>query len=97
LRARPQSRSPKARFNCGGTKITVRGSVIAPTTPINKMTTTFTEKFKGAKDRQSVQRFEGEPTDVLEPSVNGGPYGPSAFTSTDTISNEEPLEIRTAP
>ncbi len=88
---------PFMEFKCGSTNVVVRGSVIGTTTPINKMSPTFVEKFVGAKDRQNVQKFEGEPLDVLESSVGGGPYGPSQFTSTDTITNEEPLEIRTKP
>jgi hypothetical protein len=86
-----------AEFACGSEAVVVRGSVIAPITPVSKMTTTFKEKFKGAKDRQDIQKFEGEPTDVLEVSVNGGAFGEAAFTSTDTVTNEEPLEIREAP
>jgi hypothetical protein len=84
-------------FRCGEESVVVRGSVIGPIRPVSKMSSTFTEKFKGAKGVQKVQKSEGEPTDILEASVNGGAFRSAAFTSADTVTNEEPLEIREAP
>jgi len=93
----PASGGSFAEFECGGLPVVIRGSVIAPTTPISKMTTKFTEKFKGTLGKQIPEKFESEPKDVLEISFAGEPFKQVALTSTDVITNEEPLEIREAP
>jgi hypothetical protein len=88
-----------AEFECAGgaVKIVMRGSVISSITPVSKMTTTFKETFAEIKGVQKYQKCEGEPTDILETSENGGPFEQTGFSSIDTITNEEPLEMREAP
>lgn len=83
-------------FECAGLKMVIKGSVIAPITPISKMATKFTEKFAQAKGKQKPEKFEGEPKDTLECSIAGGPFEQCGLRSTDTITNEEALEIREA-
>jgi hypothetical protein len=94
----PASGTTWAEFECGRgiIKATMRGSVISLITPISKMTLTFTEKFEEAAGTQKYTKFEGEPTDVLETSVNGGAFEKTGFSSTDTVTNEELLDLREA-
>lgn len=86
-----------AAFECAGLPIVITGSVIGPITPINKMTVTSTVKFAQAKGKQKPEKFEGQPKDVLGCDISGGGSDQCAFTSTDVITNEEPLEIRLLP
>jgi len=84
-----------AEFECSGFKAAISGSVIAPITPISKMTLKFKEKFKGPIS-QKPENFESEPNDTLlcpEPKDFGAPIEQCGFTSTDTVTNEERLEI----
>jgi hypothetical protein len=83
---------PIAELGCAGVVISITGSVIAPITPISKMTTTFKEKFKAHIGIQSPEKFEGQPPDTLTCTVAGTPL-PCGLTSTETITNEELLEI----
>jgi hypothetical protein len=85
-----------AEFECRGFKATISGSVIAPVTPISKMTLTFKEKFKSTKWLQKPENFESQPKDTLlcpEPKDFGAPIEQCGFTSSDTVTNEEKLEI----
>jgi hypothetical protein len=90
-----------AEFRCGPLFVVISGSVIAPITPISKMTLKFKEKFKAAHGIQAPEHFEGAPKDTLLCKVyeSTGPGGPlltseqCGFTSADTVTNEEPLEV----
>jgi hypothetical protein len=84
-----------AEFDCGPIKVIIQGSVIAPITPISKMTTTFIAKFKAVKSKQNPEHFEGGVNDTLfcTELVKEGKSDKCGFTSTDTITNEEPIEI----
>ncbi len=84
-----------AEFMCSGVRIAINGSVIAPITPISRMTTIFTEKFDAAGSKQEPESFEGGPREVLETSF-GNPFEDSVLRSTETITNEEKLEIKEA-
>lgn len=86
------SGGPIVELGCAGVVISINGSVIAPITPISKMTTTFKEKFKAKVGIQSPEKFEGEPPDTLTCTVAGTPL-PCGLTSTETITNEELLEV----
>jgi hypothetical protein len=66
--------------------------VIARVTPISKMTLTFKEKFKQAKGKQKPEKFEGQPKDTLTCTINGLPEQ-CGFSSQDTVTNEEKIEI----
>lgn len=92
-----------AEFECGTYAIPVvlespplaNGSLIAPTGPVNEMESQFTEKFKASSGKQKPEQFETDPLDIAESSVNGGSWEQAGLKSTDTVTNEEPLEIRT--
>lgn len=86
------SGAPFAEFECAGIRIAITGSVIARVTPISKMTLTFKEKFKATKGVQSPQNLEGEPKDTLTCAYLGKAEE-CGFTSTDTVTNEELIEI----
>jgi hypothetical protein len=84
-----------AEFECRNFKATISGSVIARITPISKMTLSFKEKFRG-RIKQQPEKFEGEPKDTLlcpEAKDFGPPIEQCGLTSTDTVTNEEKLEI----
>jgi hypothetical protein len=91
-------------FECGGSGsgdgalVFVHGSVIAPVTPANKMSTTFAQKFKAAKGLQKPTSFEGQPEDTLTMttvlSKTEKTEEKAGLTLTLTITNQEPLEIR---
>jgi hypothetical protein len=80
-----------AEFECGSVHQVISGSVIVKV-PVNKMQTHFTEAFTQSKGKQKPEQFEGQPKDTL--TCGGLQCG---FTSKDTITNEEALEIRFAP
>jgi hypothetical protein len=81
-----------AVFDCGPVHIAIVGSVIARVTPISKMTLTFKEKFVQAKGKQKPEKFEGQPKDTLTCIVNEVAEQ-CGFSSLDTVTNEEKLEI----
>lgn len=95
---------PLFEFQCGGLRMVITGSVITPITPISKMTKTFIEKFKAVHGKQVPEKFTGAaPKDTLACTVYEGtseavlkPTEQCGLTSTDTIANEEELEIREA-
>lgn len=78
---------------CGGSEIKIKGSVIA-SIGSGEMLTVFTEKFKASGGIQKPEEFEGASKDVLEASFGGVPFEQTGLTSTDEVTNEEPLEIR---
>jgi alpha-tubulin suppressor-like RCC1 family protein len=82
-------------FSCGGTPFLVRGSVIAPISPVNNMNATFKLKYKQAKGLQKPEHFESEPNDVLEASISGGGFEQIGMAATLTQTNEEEIEINT--
>ncbi len=85
-----------AEFKCGDWRVSINGSVIAKVTPISKMTLTFTEAFKATAGKQKPENFEGEPKDTLTCTFEVNKLVTSeqcGFTSKDTITNEEELEI----
>jgi hypothetical protein len=88
-----------AEFNCGPLHIVITGSVIAPIIPISKMTLKFKEIFKATVGLQNPEKFESEPKDTLLCEVFEGSSGTlilseqCGFTSSDTVTNEELLEV----
>jgi hypothetical protein len=82
----------------GAPILSLFGSVIAPVTPIDKMTGTFKLKFTASKGKQKPQNFETLPKDTLSlENVAKKVVEEAGITSTDSISNEEPLEIKAKP
>jgi hypothetical protein len=85
-------------FQCGpATAGVVRGSVIGKITPVNKLVKPpahFTVKFAQKKGIQTIGKFEAGPLDILETSLNGGPFEPSGLNSVDLVKfAAPPVEI----
>jgi|SRR5271166_488371 len=89
----PASGSVLASFFCGAIPVTVSGAVIVPVTPIDKMSTDFTLKFKELAGRQQPESFEGIPKEVLTlQSPFGEEQGGLKLESGNL--NEEAVEIK---
>jgi hypothetical protein len=82
-------------FSCGPLPVQVKGSVLVPLTPTNKMEPKLTLKYVATKGVQKPTKFEGEPADVLESSLKGKPFEQAGQTLTTVQTNEELLEINT--
>jgi len=98
-----------AEFICRGTvtslPYTVTGSVIVAIVPINGRTSKFTERFRTQSKKemhgsQIPESSEGGPRDVLfthhEPERGEMRVFQTGLSITETIANEERLEVRTA-
>jgi len=83
---------PFAEFERGGVRVSITGSVIAKVTPISRMTITFKEMFVATKGLQKPEAFEKEPKDTLSCNFLGKSEQ-CGFTSADTVTNEELIEI----
>jgi len=81
-------------FECGGAAMSVSGSVIAPITAVDHMTTSFKVIAKQAGGKQSVEAFEEGSKDTLSFAPSGGGEEAGGLTAADTATNEEPLEIK---
>jgi hypothetical protein len=76
--------------------MSVGGSVLVPVTPVNKMLTKLTLKYKtSTKGHQIPEKFEGEEKDVLLTSINGKAPEQSGITVTSTQTGEEAAEVNT--
>jgi hypothetical protein len=73
-----------------------QATVIGAVGPVNAMSTTMVEEFKGAKGVQEPQHAEGSSTiDNMEWSLSGkAKFERDSQKLTETITNEEPLEIK---
>jgi hypothetical protein len=82
-----------ASFECGGTAVTITGSLIAPVTPINKMTASFKLAFSAPGGVQKPTTFQGGEEQVLTlHSVNATEA--VGLTMADSIANERLVELR---
>jgi hypothetical protein len=82
-----------AAFECGGTAVTITGSVIAPVTPINKMTASFKLAFSAPGGVQKPTSFQGGEEQVLTlHTVNATEV--VGLTMADSIANERLVELR---
>jgi hypothetical protein len=80
-------------FQCGGTDVSVTGSVIATMTPVNKMAAAFKLNFSGNSGAQKPESFEGGKKRLLTlETVNATEQ--VGLTMNDSIANERLLEIR---
>ena len=77
-----------AEFKCAGLAIVVRGSVLHPIKS-NKMINASVEKFTATKGKQKPEKFVGEPKDVLESSLAGGPFEQAGQSITANVKFEE--------
>ncbi len=95
LGLRPAGKGPTfMEFSCGATSVVVKGSVIVPLTS-NKMLPTIELQAKAAKGKQKPESFVGGSKEVLEESINGGPYEATGLTVAITEENGEELEVDT--
>ena len=85
-----------AVFECGGTTVSVSGSVIVPVTAIDKMVTAFKLKALAPAGHQSPEAFETGPSDTLTSTRSGGGPEQAGLTVSATSTGEEPLEIKAA-
>ncbi len=90
----PVSGETFVSFQCGGTSVSITGSVIATVTPLNKMVGAFKLNFSGSGGIQKPESFEGGKSQFLTlETVNATEQ--VGLTMNDSISNERLLEIRT--
>jgi hypothetical protein len=79
-------------FSCGGTEVSVQGSLIVPVSA-NKMLLTSTLKYSASKGKQKPEMFVGELKDILEASFNKEVFAQTGLTLKTTQTNEEPVEV----
>lgn len=79
-------------FNCAGLPYVFRGSVIVPV-KANKMLTSATLKWAGAKGKQKPLQFEGGEVQTLEMSTNANPFEQTSFALSALQTNEQPIAI----
>ena len=84
--------SPVMEFSCGGSSVSVQGSVIMPISA-DKMLPALKLTAKASKGKQAPERFEGGPKDILEESIAGAPFEPIGVTVAITQTNEEDVEV----
>jgi hypothetical protein len=75
-------------FQCVNILAVIRGSVIGRITPVNKAVKPgghFVVKFTQSKGAQNPSSFAGMPVDILETSLNKGPFEPTGLMSTDAL------------
>jgi hypothetical protein len=82
--------------DCGGSALSVSGSVIAPVGAVNKMLPSFSLHYKATGGKQAPEGFEEKPDDTLSGTFGGGSPEQTGLTSTGKIANGEKLEIRGA-
>jgi hypothetical protein len=80
-------------FACSGLTFAVRGSVLVPLSPVDKMLSTMTLKYKATKGIQQLTHFEGGSEDILETTHKGLPYEQSGQTITTVLTGSEKLEL----
>jgi hypothetical protein len=102
---KPEVKSaPFREWECPAVAVSVReangpenghATVIATISPLNTMSSTFTEVYRGSEGAQEPQHTEGSTViDNLEQSLSEGPFERDDQTGELTITNEEPLEIK---
>jgi hypothetical protein len=80
------------KFSCGAIPIAVRGSVIVPV-PRNGMKLTANLPYAQGRGKQKPESFEGEAKDILEASINEGPFEQTGLKLTLIETNEEKIEV----
>lgn len=89
LDLKPASGSELANTECGGVTIVVDGSVIGQITPTKTKTTKYTLTYTQSEGKQTIQKFEGGPTDTLSASVGGGAFEEAGEETTESITATE--------
>jgi len=92
-RLSPAAGNPFARFDCGTTTMEITGSVIAPVSPVDKMTPTLTLRLKAAKGVQQPDGFvTGGSNDLT--LHTGGSTAQLGLTMNATLTGAEAAEIK---
>ncbi len=83
-----------AEFNCEGLEIVTTGSVIGTLEPVNVFTKTEVNKFQvNGEGFQTIKKFEGGPTHVLQSLINGsGPF--ESGQQAEATNKGEELEVK---
>lgn len=83
-----------AEFNCEGLEIVTTGSVIGTLEPVNVFTKTEVNQFTvNGEGFQSIKKFEGGPTHVLQSLINGsGPF--ESGQQAEATNKGEELEVK---
>jgi FG-GAP repeat len=86
---------PVMQFTCGGTDVSVRGSVLVRVAR-NHMQSSSPLVFAASKGKQQPEKFAEGPRNVLEAAFNGGAFEQMGLTLKLTQLSEEPREINSA-
>jgi hypothetical protein len=78
---------------CGGSALSVTGSVIGAVTAVNKMVTSLTLTYSASGGKQIPEQFEEEPKDTLASTYGGGPAEQTGLSTKLKLANEEKLEV----
>jgi hypothetical protein len=80
---------------CGGQKevLVLSGSAIAPIGKLDKMSSSFSVRYKASAGEQETEEFEEAPKDTLVATLGLGAEQ-AGLTTSGKLANEEPLEIR---
>jgi hypothetical protein len=78
---------------CGGSALSVTGSVIGAVTAINKMVTSLSLTYSASGGKQIPEQFEEEPKDTLVSTYGGGPAEQTGLTTKLKLANEEKIEV----
>ncbi len=89
----PVSGADLAVMSCGGSELSITGSVIGPVTGVDKMSSSFSLKFKATVGKQSPERFEGGLKETFSFVTMAGEEQ-AGLTVTLTPVNEEQVEIK---
>jgi len=90
----PAGGTSLAQITCGSQAISLKGSVIAPISALDKATTSFKVAYKGKKGVQTPEGFEGAPKGALRWSVAGGPEEAVGLAASQVLQTEEAMEIK---
>lgn len=87
--------SSLVQAECAGAKeaLVVNGSVIAPVSKANAMSTSFSLAYAASSGKQEPEAFEEEAKDTLTATLGSGAEQ-AGLTTTQKFANEEKLEIK---
>jgi hypothetical protein len=99
---RPSAGQYLSLFECSGLEgvsmsVAVEGSVIGVATPMSRMSPRITLRYSAWGGRQKPARFNEGGASVLLSSIAGGAAEQSGLSWMNTLTNQEPLEIKALP
>jgi hypothetical protein len=90
---KPATGADLASFSCGATEVALTGSAIGQVTSVDKMSSTFTLKYKVSLGKQQYTKFEGGLNDTPSLLRKSGEEG-AGLTLSAVPANEEAIEIK---